>query len=165
MRSYYIRVIDHNEVKRLKKSAKFFERYKHRALLVTDAPVPTIMIVKTFDGDISENRREWYSWVRSSIVEDLHHEFVSKAPIPQAVWSKAVKKWESARKAIQKAQDDLQKALEDEKGAAEGVIRVNGMAPLVIGRSTYDAFSYVSKEGKEVVSFRERNLKSKLDTI
>lgn len=165
MRSYYVLIVDFNDLKRLKKSAKFFERYKHRALLVTNAEVPSAIVVRSFDGDISKNQREWYPWVHSSIVEDLHHEFLKKAPIPHPVWQKAVKKWEASRAAISEAQDALARALEDEKEAAAGLLKVNGMAPLALNGATLDAYSYVSKEGKEVVSFRERKGRKPLDTI
>lgn len=165
MRSYYVRAIDYNELKRLKASAKFFERYKHRALVVTNAEVPSNMIVKSFDGDISENRRDWYPWVRSSIVEELNHEFVSRAPISTTEWARAVKRWERARLNIERAEKSLRKARDAEKEAMADIVRVNGMAPLVVNKRVYDVFSYVSKDGKETVGYRERRSKNKLDTV
>lgn len=165
MRTYFVRSCDYNDLNRLKKSAKFFERYKHRAIVVTNAEVETRMIVKSFDGDISEDHRQWYPWVRSSIIEDLNHEFVAQAPVSQASWTKAVRKWEGSQKKVQEAETALQAAIDAQREAAAGIIRVNGMAPLVLNGKTYDPFSYVTKEGREVVSFRERTRKNKFDTL
>lgn len=165
MRTYLVRSCDYNDLNRLKKSAKFFERYKHRAIVVTNAEVQSSIIVKSFDDDVSGDPRQWYAWVRSSIIEDLNHEFVANSPVSQSSWTKAVKKWQAANKAVQEAQEALQRAIDAEREASAGIVRVNGLAPLVVDDVTYDPGSYVTGDGKEVVAYRARKRKKEVATF
>jgi len=165
VKSYLLRITDHVEFSKMVKSAKFVDRYQHRALLVTAGSVPTSMIVQSFNGDISGDPRQWYSWVHSNIIEELHAVYLTQAPVPQSVYNRAVKRWQDAKEAINKAEDDQRKAIKREQEACKGLIKANGLGPLVFDGTTYDPAYYVLKNGDEVIRFLPRKLKNRFDTF
>lgn len=109
---------------------------RRRCIAVGRGEPPRRCVREEVDGDQSAIVSG--TWLSRSILDDLHNEFVERAPVSRRVQTAAVRRWKKSVARRQAAEEELELSTAAEREARADLIRTQGRAPIVIDGQMYD---------------------------